>query len=319
MALIDSGLIQSGIFSNRGFDVFMLLFGVHNIGYLSSNYSYHTSVVNHTFLSGEVISEGTMSSELIGYAFTSEGWVLKTVDGGYIWDEIYQQVPVGNYDMRSITAIDDDIVLIGGKISDTSKIWKSTDGGLSFSSVFTDGSESLPVESISYPTPLSGFASTVSYTMKSVDAGSSWVKTFDPLFPVFFDYISMADENIGYSSSEWPSNYAIKTTDGTNNWSSVAAGVGFETTHVYTVDTVTSHLCGAQGRVYKTTDGGTNWTGSTLDASQRYESIHFDSTGTNGVTAGLDSAVWVTSNGGLSWTEISVLVSTAFLSVFVKG
>lgn len=62
-------------------------------------------------------------------------------------------------------------------------------------------------------------------------------------------------------------------------------------------------VCGFNGYVLRTTDGGTTWRGDSINNAYHLESIHFVSQ-TIGYTSGVEG-IWKTTNGGASWFDIT--------------
>lgn len=62
-------------------------------------------------------------------------------------------------------------------------------------------------------------------------------------------------------------------------------------------------VCGFNGYVLRTTDGGATWRGDSINNAYHLESIHFVSQSI-GYTSGVEG-IWKTTNGGASWFDIS--------------
>jgi photosystem II stability/assembly factor-like uncharacterized protein len=62
-------------------------------------------------------------------------------------------------------------------------------------------------------------------------------------------------------------------------------------------------VCGFQGMVLRTTDGGNNWLGSQVSGATHLEHIHFP-TLTTGYTSGPDG-IFKSTNGGLTWSNVT--------------
>ncbi len=82
---------------------------------------------------------------------------------------------------------------------------------------------------------------------------------------------------------------------------------GFNKTHYLDVfflpDGIHGWICGFNGHVLRTTDGGNNWLASIVPGSYHLESIHFP-TATTGYTSGVEG-IWKSTNGGAAWTDIT--------------
>lgn len=68
-------------------------------------------------------------------------------------------------------------------------------------------------------------------------------------------------------------------------------------------------ICGFNGKVLRTTDGGATWAGSQVASTRNLESIHFVTPNT-GYTSG-SAGIFKSVNGGVTWTNISPTTSAS--------
>lgn len=102
---------------------------------------------------------------------TGEYRLLKTTNGGATWAKLSPSPP----DFLLTFTFLDDSTLYSGGMSDA--IYRSVDGGLSWSTVFRDTSVGQ-IRSICFPDPQVGLASTWNgFVLKSIDQGRNWSKS----------------------------------------------------------------------------------------------------------------------------------------------
>lgn len=64
-------------------------------------------------------------------------------------------------------------------------------------------------------------------------------------------------------------------------------------------------VCGFDGDVLRTTDGGATWRGTTVANANHMESIHFPTT-TTGYLTGSDGKIFKSNDGGATWSELNI-------------
>jgi hypothetical protein len=118
-----------------------------------------------------------------------------------------------------------------------------------------------------------------------------------------------SDANNGWSVRQgWYDEKSVwKTTDGGSTWSQVAFTLEPEDqiSNLFFVDANTGWLCGLNGTVYHTGDGGTSWeTQYNLGggAGKAFASIKFLDENT-GYVCGANGRIRKTINGGTDWTD----------------
>ena len=131
--------------------------------------------------------------------------------------------------------------------------------------------------------------------------------------------IKFANELVGYTNGALynGSTYNIhKTIDGGNTWidqsSGYANGISFNDTYVFSEDTVM--MCGQNGIVIHTTDGGENWISNTITGAGGLSSISF--VGETGYVTGDGGHIFKTDNMGESWTEIASPTNNTLLDIY---
>lgn len=138
---------------------------------------------------------------------------------------------------------------------------------------------------------------------QTTDGGLSWIDKTSGTMNTLKKTAIITDDNIvvvGLGGT------ILKTTDQGETWTAKNAGVNLD---LYGVSfggrlSEIGAAVGDNGTILRTTDQGETWTAVTLDVNipkqVNYRSVAFGSE-TNGVIAGQNGAILLTSNGGLSW------------------
>lgn len=243
--------------------------------------------------------------------------ILKTINGGDTWTKIRESSTV---DFTSIRFENENIGYAGGRDQYYAYIYKSTDGGLSWTQIyrFWNGNEPLKVTGIftygntrvsclvnAYPN-----ATQISGSMYfSNDGGSSWSKTSASKIVGFncgdvnstgvvFVGGSLYWSGITYNVSVYTSNFL--STGSTTISEKVLDG----TAHLYGLDINGSkgYAVGSEGKYFTSGDGGVNWsmrsisgfTGETLYDVKFRDNL-------KGFIVGTSGLILRTADGGLSW------------------
>ncbi len=94
-----------------------------------------------------------------------------------------------------------------------------------------------------------------------------------------------------------------KTQKSVSPLTSIALGSSFRINSVCYADNDVAYLCGSAGAVYKSVNGGSNWT----QLSGNFGSVNLNGISfrdvMNGVVVGDNGKAWITSDGGTSWNE----------------
>jgi photosystem II stability/assembly factor-like uncharacterized protein len=309
---LGGGLIQNGLFKGaRSTNGTMFVFG-NNGEILSIDNNFIPTTITSPTTNNYI--DAWFSSDMVGYAVTSAGEVIKTTNGGDIWNLV--STIVNPFDIRAIYAIDDNTVVVGGKSAVTgSMIWRSVDGGVSWNSVWAIP-DTQPIESFSFVDSLTGFCVDINRLIMTVNGGATWAQiASNP--PLYSDEISMANAFVGWIGRESGVNSAYKTTGAGSGITSF--NTSGDTLGVHAIDTNRAFMCGTGGYVYKTTDG-TNWPATRVSSTgDTLTCIHFSPINqAKGIVCGALSSVYVTTNSGTTWTQISGLTG-GYSSAFVKN
>lgn len=168
-------------------------------------------------------------------------YVLKTVNGGSIWDTIFHM----SDDWANYIYFKDSLTGFMGGTSHY--IYKTTDGGFSWTPFTLDAVYNVSINSIYFPTQDSGYAVSDGKIYRTINGGDTWSEVSNPIPAIIF--------------SVW-------FTDANHGW--VVGGDGITAMNLY-----------------KTINGGTTWTQDAVGTQQLYSVVFPDSTtgytiGTNG-------------------------------------
>jgi len=111
------------------------------------------------------------------------------------------------------------------------------------------------------------------------------------------------------------SGLAFATYDGGINWSGLDSKTTNKLISVFFIDEYTGWAAGHAGTIIRTTDGGNNWSISSSGVAWNITSIQFTDYDTGYATG---AANLKSTDGGLSWTEISLSLSSNF-AFYVSG
>lgn len=180
---------------------------------------------------------------------------------------------------------------------------KTTDGGVTWSSVFSNGSQ---LNSVDFIDPNIGWifgglpfggACTI---VKTTDGGTTWIDQFtNPPYSNPIANGNMYDAKNGFCVS---GSYVFKTTDGTV-WNKIQMpneNLSFEKVTLLSKDNV---IIGGANSIYKSINGGLTWDSVFLPNSlvTLFSMDWADSY--NGIVSGTSGYTAKTSDGGITWTE----------------
>jgi photosystem II stability/assembly factor-like uncharacterized protein len=192
-----------------------------------------------------------------------EGKLFTTIDGGDHWNERYSSI-VGKD--SQISFIDSKRGWVISKTDGIGAMWRTLDGGESWERL----------SSLSSTNPTWSFTSAVQLTF--LDEMNGWlIETF----------------------SVW------RTRDGGANWEQVFSTsdprVKGQPVRGSFINHNTGWVCGTNGQVYRTVDGGSTWDVQTLDDTVIFTDVHFISKEIGWLTSGTFGQLYRTKDGGRTW------------------
>lgn len=213
--------------------------------------------------------------------------LYKTLNKGEDWQKVNDNL-IGSciFFTDSITGF------IGGR---GNKIYKTTDGGISWNNKNITGrtDSNFSINKIVFPDKKNGYAVGLYNTFKTTDGGENWfLVNIKGGFSLFF-----IDSLTGWVLS----NPVIKTTDRGLTWNTITILFNEEGSDIY-FKNKNEGIVTYYNRLFKTTNGGDNWTEDVKCKGYKYGYFGF-LTKAHGFVLGTKQ--YETTDGGDNWTDIS--------------
>lgn len=224
-------------------------------------------------------------NENTGYICGDNGIIRKTTNGGINWTVVSSGNPSGIY---SIDAIDQSIFFA---TATNGSVIKSTDGGISFNQFSLTSNQLLALDFISSDTGFVSGQGGVVY--KTYNGGQSWIYLDASTLNNFWDIFALNGSDIFLSAY-----YGTlrKSADGGQNFTNAfAPNKNFEGMQM--LNERIGYVCGLDGVIGKTTNGGFTWYFQNSNTSQNLNEVYFLNSQT-GYTVGSNGTVLKTTDGG---------------------
>lgn len=176
------------------------------------------------------------------------------------------------------------------------RIYRSTNAGVSWSLMQSGQSTSNYITSIQFVDELVGYASCYGggRVLKSVDGGQTWV-SIAPVDLVFIRDLHFSDAMNGVAVGH--AGHVIRTTDGGANWTFMPSNTTYNLVSL-SVQGQQMVACGWWGRAIHSTNGGLTWTEQTF--GQEHMSVSLTPSGF-GLMGGI-ARIFRTTDFGATWT-----------------
>ncbi|MBN2011736.1 hypothetical protein JW960_20570, partial [candidate division KSB1 bacterium] len=254
---------------------------------------------------------------LVGFQ-QEPGYILRTVDGGYTWDNQYSNV----FAICDICFVDS---MKGYAVGYSGDILKTINGGEEWELIFSDSNCSFnSVEFVNADTGWVAGREDTSRTdgavviYKTTDGGKSWNNSYVECGRTLANYkkllskIKFLNENTGWALP-YQSSLILQTKNGGESWKPCTSELleSFNYVRFWGPDTgvVFSRIYGSDydgHNTYRTIDGGTNWQRiSDQSASVSLKSPTFFDPDT-GYAIHNNGFLYKTTNGGTHWNKLTI-------------
>jgi photosystem II stability/assembly factor-like uncharacterized protein len=279
------------------------------------------------------------TDSVTGYVVGDYGIILKTINAGVNWTEVYQ----GTLDQMLNSVYFTDAYtgyVVGGYVEITQDpvpqwiphqaILKTTNGGTTWTTLSSN--TNYPLYSVYFTDAFTGFAvgedisgNGYGVLFKTINGGATWTCQSIPVNPgVSLTSVHFPDANHGYAvNGGWyPDGNILKTIDGGSTWTALPIGLDYYLASVYFTDVNKGYVVGGKslatddGIILKTINGGTTWTIVYQGTGGQFlYSVYFPGADT-GYAVGQAGIILRTIDGGSTWSVLTSGTTNELFSVF---
>lgn len=246
----------------------------------------------------------------------SEGYILKTIDGGINWARIKESNIDTNHELQTFNSIDFLNDSIGQIVGHGGKIGRTYDGGNTWNIILNGTWENF------YDVVLLSENKTIIVAGAAYDKGKFfnssdfWYNFKIEEKPYTIRDITFVNNLVGYSAGY---GYVNKTIDGGKTW----IVLDVQGDYFFNMDFINSeigYVCGWEGGVFKTTNGGESWknihgVNKAFSTRHHFENIDFINENV-GLVCGYNGEILYTENGGEKWYKLETDTDINFHSVY---
>lgn len=257
----------------------------------------------------------TTTGFVCGGEKNESGVILKTIDGGASWQQVYSS----SLAVRDITFVNDSL---GFACGDSLLIVKTTDGGNTWNKLDLPYVPVIicPLTSIQFRDAQHGYIcggenTDKGITLRTADGGAWW--DYQAFYNTEITENYFTNDTTGYITA----NGAVfkATADAlVNNYLNID---GDFFTSVCFISDASGFVCGYDGGIYKTTDAGVSWKQVRKDNSAFSARTHFNEirfiNEHNGLAVGNNGEVFYTNDIGETWQQSDNFPDEHLYSVFV--
>jgi photosystem II stability/assembly factor-like uncharacterized protein len=249
----------------------------------------------NSYRSGTRVNDFYVFSQDTAFCVGNFGMLLRTVNGGAVWDS----AGLGNY--TSLYGIDFINNNTGFVVGDAGTIWKTTNKGSNWTYFSTSIISGL--NKILFVNSTTGYIiASANFVYKTTNSGDNWIDIGFPAIPPF-DFlreIVATDQNTLYITADI--GRVRKTTNGGINWTMLTTPT---TEPLFALDYANSNVlyaCGGAGIVIKTTDAGANWMLQQTPLNEHLYGMDVVSVDTAYISS-WSGKILKTINGGMTFVE----------------
>lgn len=251
-------------------------------------YNLHMPSTSHVYAVGQV------------YSTSYYPRVYKSADAGQTWSTLDYPNGDANWNFLGVFFIDNNTGFVGGGYNYSGAIYKTTNGGTSWTQVKDVG---YRVNDITFINNTTGYAcASNGKILKTTDSGETW-EFLTSGSTANLSSISFANANTGWVAGE--DGVILKTTDGGQNWITQTlplASILANNICAVSTDVAYANTVSLNERVYKTTDGGATWVALSGLPTSGLRDVYFVDLN-KGWVATASNGMYYTNNGGSSWVN----------------
>lgn len=264
-----------------------------------------------------VSADVVLASPETGFTFSGDGRLLRSDDGGQTWADLGEVIPEGIWDF----AVPSPQAVVAADV--LGNMFHSPDAGLTWAQAFTSPGPRPAFLSSARPAfadPFNGyFGYGGGFVIKTTDSGATWTQISSGYGASLTDVARFTDGRLIAVGEAG----ALLTNTGAQGapWTVPPAFTAQSFVAVDVVGPQAVVVADADGRVYRSADGGQTWTvGGAAPPGLAAADLDF-STPLDGWVAGAgfsEAAVFHTTDGGDSWTPITDFLGS-YVSVDFEG
>jgi photosystem II stability/assembly factor-like uncharacterized protein len=236
------------------------------------------------------IQELTVATLTTFYASGDSGLVLRSTNAGETWSNVSVN---SIYSIWNIQFFDENSGYASGL---NSKFYKTSNGGANWTEITIPGGGDY--YSMTFFGPQSGYLTSFSgKILKTMNGGLNWSETYTGRSATILKLIFTG--GIGYGACS--GGEVIKTTNDGQSWFLAGTAGSNVLWDVHFTDASNGVVLDDNGKIYRTTNGGVNWS---MVLTQNNKGRAFSFAGQTGYWVGGGGRIYKTNNGGLNWVAM---------------